>query len=200
MSEEFPSNSHKKKENDEVPKEKIIEKVTVNEVVEIKPGIGRSFKHIFSRDHVSGIGEFVLESVIIPALKGMFYDSTTKGLERALWGEDRHVSRPGPGPVNYSSISSPRTTTYTSPSRRETSPDTDLRFETRVEGEMVLENLSALIEQYGSASVSDYYEMVGRTAVPYTDNKWGWTSLRGARVVPLRGSGFMIELPPAKPL
>jgi hypothetical protein len=66
-------------------------------------------------------------------------------------------------------------------------------LENRTDAEEVLDGLRELIERYDQASVSDFYELVGITP-DFTDNKWGWTDLRDARVQIVRG-GFILRLP-----
>jgi hypothetical protein len=46
---------------------------------------------------------------------------------------------------------------------------------------------------YGQASISDLYELVGITA-NFTDNKWGWTDLRSSSVSRAR-DGYLLNLP-----
>ncbi len=196
----FPSNSHKN--NSDEKKERVVEKVTVNKVVETKPGFGRMFKEVFSPDNLKGILGFVGVSVIIPALKTMIYDAGTKGLERAMWGDEPVSHSTGRGPINYNMISTNKnygrmsSPTHAQPIR--TDP-THFIVQTRGEAEMVLDNLAALIETYGHATVADYYQLIGKTG-SYTDNKWGWTSLRGAHVVRDRNHGYSLSLPKAEPV
>ena len=54
------------------------------------------------------------------------------------------------------------------------------------------------IDQYGIISVSDLCELVGISG-NYTDNKYGWTSLRTADVVRTR-DGYILKLPKALPI
>ena len=54
------------------------------------------------------------------------------------------------------------------------------------------------IETYQMVSVADLYDLVGVTG-DYTDNKYGWTNLRNAKVVRVR-DGYMIDLPKALPI
>lgn len=202
--EEFPSNSMKSKEEDS--EEKIILKITEGELIEKPSGIKRMFRNVFSGENLSGVFTYILEGVLAPSVKNMIYDAGTKGLERAMWGEES-PRRPQPGGiVNYSSIStarrynsSPMTMRmgYSQPIERNSM---DIyRLPSRVEAEEVLFNLRMLIDQYGHATVADYYEMIGKTG-SYTDNKWGWTSLAHARIERASGGGYYIELPKATPI
>ena len=69
---------------------------------------------------------------------------------------------------------------------------------TRVEAETTLEQLYDVIAKYQVVSVADMYEMVGAKAYA-TDNKWGWTDLRGAGVQRIR-EGYLLNLPKPEPI
>lgn len=70
----------------------------------------------------------------------------------------------------------------------------DIVLATRVEAEEVLDRLFDLISRYQTASVADFYEMVGESK-NQIDERWGWTDLRSASIVKLRGEGYLINLP-----
>jgi hypothetical protein len=74
----------------------------------------------------------------------------------------------------------------------------DVVVNSRGEAEDVLTRMDELISAYGLVSVADLYDLVGITG-NYTNNKYGWTDIRSAQVVPVRG-GFLIKLPRALPL
>ena len=59
--------------------------------------------------------------------------------------------------------------------------------------------LEDMIDQYGSACVSDLYDACGQTTSNYQLNKFGWTSLATASVVRVR-DGYMLKLPKATAL
>ena len=63
----------------------------------------------------------------------------------------------------------------------------------RGDAEIVLDRLGDLIDEYQTASVADLYSLTG-ISQEFTDNRWGWDSLEGARVV-RAGRMFMLDLP-----
>ena len=67
-----------------------------------------------------------------------------------------------------------------------------------MEAEKVLQSMDDLIDTYGIVSVADYYDLVDVTS-QYTDNHYGWTDIRNARVVRV-SDGYMIKLPKALPI
>ena len=71
-------------------------------------------------------------------------------------------------------------------------------LDSRVEAEEVIDKLYEVVSRYGSATVMDLYELVGLPS-SHTDNKWGWTSLRGAGVSRAHG-GYLLDLPEPQPL
>lgn len=71
-------------------------------------------------------------------------------------------------------------------------------FETDTEAKKVLNNMKDIIYEYGKVTISDYYDLVGKTAC-YTDHKYGWTNLDKVTVRYCK-HGYYIDLPPAKPV
>ena len=59
--------------------------------------------------------------------------------------------------------------------------------------------MDELIDAYGFVTVADLYDLVGVTG-NYTDNKYGWTSIRNAEPVRARGGGYILKLPRAIPI
>lgn len=74
----------------------------------------------------------------------------------------------------------------------------EIVIDNRGEAEEVLARMDELIDVYGTVSVADFYELVGASG-SYTDNKYGWTNIRDARVVRTR-DGYIVKLPRAVPL
>ena len=74
----------------------------------------------------------------------------------------------------------------------------DIILESRVDAEDVISRMKEIIETYGFVRVTDLYDLVGITG-DYTDNKYGWTNIRGAEPVRVR-DGYMLKLPKAVPL
>ena len=74
----------------------------------------------------------------------------------------------------------------------------DIILSTRGEAEDVLTRMDELMDKYGLVRVADLYDLVGITG-NYTDNKYGWTNIRNAKITRLR-DGYMIEMPRAVPI
>lgn len=206
----YPSNSKKNRaETDEqqLP-QKRVERVIEGEVIRRKKPLGKRFKETFVAADMKGVTQFVFMDVLLPAAKDMIADATSQGIERMLFGEARSTSRrtgkrPGESYISYnrySGSSSTRREERPNPSRRARANHEfdEIVLATRVEAEEVIDRLFDLVNRYESATVADLYELVGATA-NYTDDKWGWTDIRGAGVTRVR-NGYLLDLPRPTPL
>lgn len=210
--ENYPGNSR----NRDIPpapaeEDKKIEKVIEGEVVRRKKPLGKRISETFVGGDMRSVGQYVTFEVLLPALKDTIADVASQGVERMLFGEARSTSRrTGRGPaggtyVQYNRFSSGerdkgRRADRDYPSKRaRASHDFDeIILATRVEAEAVIDRLFDLVSRYESASVADLYELVGASA-SFTDDKWGWTDIRGAGVTRVR-NGYLLDLPRPEPL
>ena len=195
---DFPSNAHKSREKKEEPKK--IEKVVTGKVVTRKKSWSKKIMESFVGEDVGNVYSYVLYDVLIPAAKSMIYDSVKGGLEMRLFGEkqgSRTRRDQGRSYVSYNNYSDSR-----SPSeRREMTHQNRARhnfeeiiLDSRGEAEEVLSHLVDLIVDYGQATVSDLYDLVG-IAENFTDRKYGWVDLRNASVGGRTRDGYLLNLP-----
>lgn len=200
---DYPSN----KGTDE-PQEKNIKRVTSGEPIRRKKSLGKQFKETFVAGDVKTAVRYGVFEVLLPAARDMIVDVTTQGIEKLIFGDSRRsrgVTPPASGPTGYVSynryaMGSRQSSPQRAMSRRARSRHDfdEIVLESRVETEEVLDNLYQIVSQYGAVSVMDLYELVGLSS-SHTDNKWGWTDLRGAGVTRVRG-GFLLDLPEPQPL
>lgn len=196
----LPTNSHKSKEEKTKPP-KDVKKVISGEVVERKRPLIKRITETLSGDDAQSVGGYILFEVIIPAAKDMIIDAVTTGIQRLLNGDSyRGGRRSSQGYVPYNRIhGSAQTAGRAEGSRsisqrgRATHDFKEIVLSTRGEAEEVLDRLTDLINDYDVALVSDLYDLVGITG-SFTDDKWGWTSLTGARVERVR-DGYLLNLP-----
>ena len=202
---EFPSNSH----NREPEKTKKLEKVVVGEVVQRKPTLGRRFRDTFGGGDAKSVGQYILLEVLVPALKDTFTDMVSQGVERIIYGEARSTSRrtgrspssgSGLGHVSYNRYATPpwrrdrdEPREDRRPKARSSNTIDDIVLATRVEADAVLDGMFDVLKQYNQINVGDLYELVGLEGT-FTDQKWGWTDLRGAGAVRVR-NGYLLDLP-----
>jgi hypothetical protein len=208
---DLPGNSHKKKETavpGASPKDKLIKKVVTGEVIQKKPSILAKVKKTFFGGDFSSVVRYIGYEVLLPAFKDLAVDTASKGVERAIYGDTRPRTRgsSGLGRVNMQ---------YDTPLRR---PGRDystrhrelgagprsrndigqILVSSKEEADRVLGIMFEAVEQYSVVSVADMYELLGMNT-NFTDQKWGWTNLRGSGVLQTR-DGYLLDLPPVEVL
>jgi hypothetical protein len=208
MVEEFPGNSNRKKAAEE-PKveQKKVDRVVTGEVVRRKKPWGKRFKEFFTGDDTQSVADYVMFDVALPALKDMVADVVSQGIERKLFGESRsssrrrassapygHVAynRPGAPIIGGGRREDPRGPSM-SRRGRATHDFDEVVLATRHEAEEVIDRLFDLVSRYDAATVSDLYDLLGISG-QYTDEKYGWTDMRGASVTRIKG-GYLLNLP-----
>lgn len=199
---DLPGNSYtnrkKSTKKDEAEKPKV-NKVVKGEVHQKKKGLGHKVKETMAGDDARSVGSYILFDVIIPAAKNMLADAASQGAERLLFGDTRGRARVQGrgGYASYGSMyrrSDERSGARTITNRARSTHDFDeIILEERGEAEEVLDQLAVLVDDYGHAKISDLYELVGITG-NYTDDKWGWTDLRGSSTSRVR-QGYRLDLP-----
>lgn len=196
----LPDNSHSGRGNEKqnTSNGKRVEKV-VHGKVKTKKNNTRKLTDVFITEDASNVKNYVLFDVIVPSIKKALYDLVVGTLDMTLFG--------GRGDSNKRYISDKISyKDYNGISRRSDRSRSDSRgmsvysyddivLESRGEAESVLSRMDEIIEEYDSVRVADLYDLVGITG-DYTDNKYGWTNIRNARVVRTR-DGFKIEMPRA---
>lgn len=162
----------------------------------------------------SGVGNYILLDVLIPAAKDTIQDMVTTGIEMMLFGEStgrtrrRHSNdksyitygsyfrQPGRGRGNNytTGVRDARRNDYIRVEPFYNRLD-GISFESRGEAEEVLDALVNLLEEYEEVSIADFYDISGLSNMSeYTDNAWGWTSLGQARITHTR-AGWEIDFP-----
>ena len=201
--ENYKPNSHKfNSEQKETDERKKLDKVVTGEAKRIKKNEMARFKDVFISEDAKNVKSYILSDVLIPAVKKLINDIVTDGIQMILFGGTSRKSGASGSRVNYVSYNN-----YSN-SRNENSvihrPVTGysfdkIRIDNRGEAEEVLSQMDAIIEKYGMARVTDFYDLVGVTG-NYTDNKYGWSNLSTARIVRTSDGGYVIELPRAMPI
>lgn len=201
-------------DNNEEEASKPIEKKPLTKLVDAQPKkrkrslFGRLASGVLGPEGLPGIGSYVSEEIIVPAIKNIIVDAVTSGINMVMFGERG-------GPSRHHSYSRQRTTyrpntNYTSRYTSSSPEPADRRvrpakygveeyvIEDRFDAAHVLTTLTENADMYGTVSVADYYDLIG---VPsqYTDNQYGWTidSISRASILPVRG-GYIIKFPPVE--
>lgn len=202
---ELPSNSHRVKKPIPKDEEKNIAKVVTGPVVKQPKPLGRRFLDTFFGGDAQGVVAYVIKDVLVPAAKDMIADAVSTGIERLIFGEVRSSGRrsgfrstSSGGYVSYNRFSSGTVGRDENPrdisrNARSSHNFDEIILASRAEAQEVISRLFDLVSQYEAATVSDLYELVGVSG-NYTDEKWGWTDIRGAGVTRVR-NGWLLDLP-----
>ena len=197
---EFPSNSHRSKQN---ATEKKITKVVSGTAKTRKKNEMSKIADVFVAEDMANVKDHVWMDVIVPAIKKIVVDIITDGVNMIFYGNtggsrDRHDSRGSR--VSYSRYYDDRDRRPSSEPRSRSRFDfEDIVFNSRGEAERVREEMENVIAEYGVVTVADMYDMADLTQ-PYTSNKFGWTSIRSAEAVRLRNGDYILKLPRPMPI
>lgn len=208
---DFPSNSYNKiKKSPETVEESAepkpeVEKVVEGTVVRRKKPLSKRFKETFLGGDSENVWQYVLMDVLIPAAKDAIVDATSQGIERMIFGDVRsRGGRSSRGSSSYTPYNR-----YSSNIRKEEPRSISARgravhnfdevvLPTRPEAEDVIERMYDIVSKYEVVSVADLYTLLG-IKPNYTDQKWGWTDLRGLGATRVKG-GYLIDVPRPEPL
>ena len=202
----YKPNSHKYKEDNKAGAEERqkFDKITKGAVVTKKKSEISKLKDIFVSEDIKSVKSYILIDVLVPAIKDAIEDIVTNGIRMILRGDtSARRSSSAASKISYRD--------YYDGDRRnndrfrnETRPVTkysydDIILESKGDAEAVLERMGEIIDIYGMVRVADLYDIVGVTG-DYTDNKYGWTNISGAKPVRIRDGRYMLDLPRALPI
>lgn len=168
--------------------------VVVNDT-KVKKTLGKKFKEAFTHDDVESVGDYLIFSVLVPAVKDMVSDFVRNATDIFLYGSGGGRTSNG-GKKNYNKVD--KVSYQRSGSNRDYNNcgkvDIDeVVFATRVDAVNVLASLRGDIEDYGCATVGGFKEAAG-IDVEITDHNYGWTNLDNARPAASRG-GYKLIMP-----
>jgi hypothetical protein len=192
--EEIPFMEQKPK-RDRIPRAQIIRK---------KQSFTRSIARAFIGDGDNSVGGYILYDVLIPALKSLVTDAVTSGVEMLVYGETKGRSRSGgrdrgPKVINYGSFSRRDRDDDRRERRRPAYDDKfnldEIYFDDHQDAEDVLDELAERLEEYDQVSVADFFDIAGIDGTTWAHDKFGWKSLKRARLSHTR-HGYVILFPP----
>lgn len=172
-------------------------------VEKVTSGKTRTRKRSKWTDIFNELKEYAVSDVIVPTLKKTLSELVTSGTDMILYdGEIRHRKRSTrsnrPSYREYYDDRNGRD--YYSYRNRSAYNYEDVILENRGEAELVLDRMMEIIDKYDRVSINDLYDLVGYDGGRYTDANYGWTNLRNADVRRTRDGGYLLDLPPAKPI
>jgi hypothetical protein len=197
---DFPGNSNREKEETR----KTLAPVVTGKVIKQKKTFGQKVAEVFLGDDTRSVGDYILHDILIPAMKSTLSDIVGGGIEMLLFGEQRGLSSrsniyrdKGRSYIPYNRLTRTREpereSRYLSRTERARHDFDNIIIPSRGEAEEVMSRLFDLIEEYGVASVADYYELLGIDSA-FTDGNFGWTNISSAQVKRVR-DGYTILLP-----
>jgi hypothetical protein len=200
MNDYKPNSNRFKEEQKNEEREKKVEKVVTGPVTTRKKSGLQKFASEFISEDAKNIKSYVFGEVLIPAIKKAISDIVRDGIDMILYGGSNPGSKRGPASTvsyrNYYDKDGRSSRDYRSATVGVRYSYDDIELSSRGEAQEVLDRMDELIDNYGVASVADLYDLVGVTG-NYTDNKYGWTSIRSAEVLRTRDGKYVIKMPRA---
>lgn len=178
--------------------------VSQDAVVSTKKSLGKKFTETFIEEDVADVKEYFFFDVLIPGIKNTILDCMEMiffgggGSRRSSSG--RRSSR-SDDHYSYSARYKYKSAEKKSSRRDDDEDDRNLDYRdiillNRDDAIDVVDQMRGRIHEYGSASIADLFDLIGKTG-KYTDNNWGWT--READIDYSRVSrGYLIDVADAK--
>lgn len=201
----YPSNSIKSRENPENKTTDIRKREKPKEPIQVtkkKKSFGQRFKEAFIGQSVGSVTDYVLWEVIVPYVKKLLAESAQTAINLALFGDAKPKWKTnGRSHTEMASVYNERNSANNNRRRTRTNRPNiqDFLFPSEEQASRVLESLMEEIADYEVATLADFYSEVNEPVVP-VDSKWGWRSLEGADISEIPGEGWVLDLPPAKPI
>ena len=203
---EYQPNSHRSKElqNEDNAREKRVNKV-VSGAVSTRENKGRKFLDTFISEDTANVKSYIFMDVLVPAIKETVSTIVKDAVDIILFGGSGGSSSRGRSgsKISYRSFYNGGrdrdrrdATDYTPRGRFDYD---DIEFNSRGEAQLVIDQLNEIIEEYQFATVADMYDLAGLIP-PHTSNNYGWTSIRTAEPVRVRGGKYIVKLPKASPI
>ena len=203
MAEEYKPNSHRSREqeaHDPMPEKRTEKVVSGNVKQRKKTGLSRAASTFMPGD-VESVKSYILMDVLVPSIKRAISDIVCNGINMLLGESTRGKGGNSVGAkVSYRQYyrDPDERRDYAAPRAQAQYSYDDIIFDNRGDAEEVLYRMGELLERFDVVSVADLFDMAG-ISCNYTDNKYGWTDLRNARVERVR-DGYVINLPRATSL
>lgn len=189
---EYQLNSNKAKEAEATARRKREKVVSAGTSTRKKSDVEK-----FAMD-VSSVKSTVMTDIVIPTIKQLVSEMVKTSVDMLLFHEVRRDERrPTASKISYNSYYEDRNR-YATPNLARSAYDyDDVVFQSKSDAESVLGAMEDIIDQFGIVSIADFYELSDISNPNFTTTKYGWTNLRTAEVVRLRGGGYAIKFPRA---
>lgn len=187
--------------------EKKVEQVTSSAAKIKKESWVQKRAKAFVSDDAKNVGDYIVDDILIPALKKVISDMVNETVNTTLYGRGGGgTRRSNADRVSYRDYYNGGRNNRSDDRGREAGRSTsrsrvayeEVVVASREEADAVLQRLDELIDMYGVVSIADLYDLVGVQG-RYTDNKYGWTNVRNAEAVRVR-DGYEIRMPKVGPI
>ena len=193
---EYKPNSHKAK----AEQNQAVEKKPMERVVKGEVKVKKKLSNVIFAEDAKSVGSYILMDVLLPTTKKLIVDMISEGANKIFLGASaRRKGSSISSRVSYRDYYDSGSKPIADNKTRTGYSYCDIEIEDRAEAEEVLQRMDETIETYGVVTVADLYDLVGYTC-EHTDNNYGWTNLRNAKVVRLIGGGYKLDLPKALPI
>ncbi len=164
--------------------------------VGIKPASGQTMK------------SFIFDEIVTPLIQRAVVEGVTGAINYLVKGDayaDRKATNSfGKSYINYNGISSGKPSSgggqYVYSGKNSGMEIENVWFESRVDAQRVLDEMTSVIAQYDILTVNGFYDLIGRTSlIDPSNEKFGWSDLRNAYITGARG-GWIIHLPRPMPI
>lgn len=171
---------------------------------DLKPVVNGVRKKKTVKDDMVKVGGYLFTDTIIPAAKRLLSDFISRGVDMLLFKGEPPTTYGGfGGYTDYnkrygapSSILSSVTglPALSNPLDLRTNSADDIVVRSYAEGQELLRRIGELLGSYGTISIYQVCQ-IAKLKPKYTDYDWGWTDIRGARIIAQRGA-YIVKLPP----
>lgn len=155
------------------------------------------------------VGNYLWKDVMLPAIKKLVADGATNAVNMAIYGDDRAQYRnmSAQNHISQSSVYSGRAATqrqYDRGNRYNCVLQNCRPCQDKLLLQQLVDDMNDWMYNHGGkVSVEDLSYMVPDEwvfPVVYTDNSWGWTSPLNYNCIVSDVGGYILDLPPARPL
>lgn len=199
---DYKPNSNKSRREQPTNERRKAEKVVTNPVKIKKKSEIKKVADVFIAEDVENVKSYIFRDILIPTFKDMFVNVVETSIKMLVYGDARSTKGSSGARTSYSSSyynNSSRPATRASVYGRGFDID-DIIFVTLKDADDVLYRMHEILEEYGSVSVAEFYDLVDDdNTPPYTANNYGWFSLRTVKPVMVQG-GWKLKLPRPEPL
>lgn len=201
---DYKPNSHRFKESQPAstpaaPEKKKIEKVITGKATVKPKGELAKLAETFFAEDIRKVKDYLIKEVIVPTIKDTIWTVIARGSERMLYGESGHAPKNSKlGHINYNNLF--KQTGNPAPSSGSTSSQyavDNIFLDNKGDAEKILWAMKSYIDQFGSVSISEMYDMLEQPIGDFMATRWGWRSLNTASVVRITDDCYKLNLPPA---